>query len=132
MVSPWLGCRWPYSSRARHDWRGRCRSDALDFARRPPVWPTVVVASGNDALLVETRYDDVLDFATFFRAFSLLDPARGSPTCGMSGRAVTRFLGFPNRDQLLSKRHWRRAGRLQRVRRDTDADCVGRSGNRRD
>ena len=59
-----------------------------------PVWPTVVVASGNDALLVETRYDDVLNFATFFRAFSFLHPGAAVSHLWHVGQGSHKDLGI--------------------------------------
>ena len=58
------------------------------------VWPTVIVASGNDALLVETKYDDVLNFATFFRAFSFLHPGAGVSHLWQVGQGSHRDLGI--------------------------------------
>ena len=62
--------------------RGTVGGDGVEVTRWTSpvdrqVWPTVIVASGNDALLVETRYDDVLNFARFFRAFSFVHPGAG-------------------------------------------------------
>ena len=79
--------------------RGTIGEDAVEATRWTspvdrPVWPTVVVASGNDALLVETRYDDVLTFATFFRAFSFLHPGAAVSHLWHVGQGSHRDLGI--------------------------------------
>ena len=79
--------------------RGTIGGDAVEATRWTspvdrPVWPTVVVASGNDALLVETRYDDVLNFATFFRAFSFLHPGAAVSHLWHVGQGSHKDLGI--------------------------------------
>ena len=79
--------------------RGTIGGDAVEATRWTspvdrPIWPTVVVASGDDALLVETRYDGGLDFTTFFRAFSLLHPGAAAAHLWHVGQGSHKDLGI--------------------------------------
>jgi heat shock protein HtpX len=79
--------------------RGTIGGDVVEATRWAspvdrPIWPTVVVASGDDALLVETRYDEGLDFTTFFRAFSLLHPGAAVAHLWHLGQGSHKDLGI--------------------------------------
>ena len=79
--------------------RGTIGRDGIEVTRWTspvdrPIWPTVIVASGNDALLVETRYDDEFDYASLWRAFTLLHPGAGVSHLWHMGQGSHRDLGI--------------------------------------
>ena len=79
--------------------RGTIGGDTVEATRWAspvdrPIWPTVLVASDNDALLVETRYDDDVDFTTLFRAFSLLHPGTAVSHLWHVGQGSHKDLGI--------------------------------------